>query len=383
MTGFLVEKITEIEEQFISRDNRLLIRLWTHADWSKFSSNPLEQQTISGRVGLITLLKEQLGKQFEKIEQENRNKALVAFQETNLSDSPVISSPPPTLDTAPTTPDPIPAEPDTYPQPTYPPSSAKSKTWIWVAISLIVVLSIFIIVWKNTKQRLVDDTNTTQPTKTVHETAENEVDKDTELNEVGAANKIKNLKIIAKKPPIMVGMQWHSKTIDYRDPKNSFDDVVYKITANKDGLVYVDKTISARKDNKVTLIYNESLNLVGGKTGSYAPALTYYDFPLVEGKTWDVSSKVTGNKYKDLQRSTGKVIGKEIVSTPMGKVETIKVIVNLNTYLDGKEISKGQDILWYSPKFGRSVQTEETYWDNETRSWVLGYSHRITSVKMP
>ncbi|MFA9203323.1 MAG: hypothetical protein ACEQSD_04930, partial [Flavobacteriales bacterium] len=108
-----------------------------------------------------------------------------------------------------------------------------------------------------------------------------------------------------------------------------------------------------------------------------------YNFPLVEGKTWDVTSEVIGNQYKDLQHSVGQVLGKETITTPMGDLETIKVLVTHTTYLAGVEVSQGQDISWYAPEIGRAVRTEETYWDPDTQSWVLGRLHEMTSVTLP
>ena len=185
------------------------------------------------------------------------------------------------------------------------------------------------------------------------------------------------------KPPILVGLQWHSKTTDYRNPAGSYDDVVYQIMSNQDGIVLINKNITSRPNSEVILSYDDSLNLIGGKTGRYIPALANYEFPLTQGKTWDVTSEVIGNAYKDLQQASGQVIGPETISTPLGDFDTIKVVVTHTTYLAGAEVSRGQDISWYSPKIGRAVRTEETSWDTETQSWVLGRVHEITSVTFP
>jgi len=56
---FLVEKFTPAEDIVYSRNNQLLTRLWAHEDWLARDMNPLDQQKVSGRIGLITLLTQQ------------------------------------------------------------------------------------------------------------------------------------------------------------------------------------------------------------------------------------------------------------------------------------------------------------------------------------
>ena len=77
------------------------------------------------------------------------------------------------------------------------------------------------------------------------------------------------------------------------------------------------------------------------------------------------------------------MLGKEVIATPMGDVEAIKVLVIHTAYLAGNEVSKGQDISWYVPELGRAVRTDETYWDADTQSWVVGRRHEMTRFISP
>ena len=426
--SFVVEKFTDTEQKIVSKNNQLFSRLWAHDDWIDRNSDPLSQQVVAGRTGLVTLLTQQLAVQFEQIEQENRKKALAAIQAANPQPEPVsppvaatpVSPPPspvpvvPVIVSAPSTalatpapvsapivPPPVPVRtPAVVPindreyQPISPSSPKKNKTWIWVVAGVIGLPMLVILVQSGQKEQAQDRAAQAQDRAAQAQdraaqaatpaqdsavaTAETTEAVDAAILETDATSEV-----LADRPVIRLGMQFHYKTKDYRDPRGSLDDVSYQIIGDQDGVVSIDKTITARPDSKVTLLYDESMNLIGGKTGRYIPALANYDFPLVEGKTWDVTSEVIGNQYKDLQHSVGQVLGQETIATPMGEIKTIKVLVTHTTYLAGVEVSKGQDISWYAPVIGRSVKTEETYWDAETQSWVVGRLHEMTHIMLP
>lgn len=419
--SFLVEKFTPAEDIVYSRNNQLLTRLWSHDDWLARDINPLDQQKVSGRIGLITLLRQQVATQFEQIEQDNRNKSLAVIQAANpkpmpanivAAVTPITTTPLPFISVTTTVPPITPASPAT-PQNTVPingnseyvsppqTSPAKSKVWIRIIAVCLVGIPVLIFVGKSRQERTSsyngDSVGSTHQPYTQIEAAsaaeastsaiDNTTVTDVTTDAASAATETDSVVINAiqqeDKPQIIVGLEWHSKTTDYRDPRGSHDDVAYKITANQEGTVLIDKTITDRPDSKVTLMYDESLNLIGGKTGRYIPALANYDFPLTEGKTWKVTSEVIGNPYKDLQQVAGQVLGRENISTPMGEFEAIKIVVEHKAFLAGNEMSKGQDILWYVPELGGAVRTDETYWDAETQSWVLSRSHEMISVTFP
>lgn len=424
---FLVEKFTPAEELVPSRNNQLLTRLWAHEDWLARDINPLDQQKVSGRIGLITLLRQQLATQFEQIEQDNRNKALAAIQAANpkpvpanptsstaaVSTAPIVATSPsnPTAVQPTSTVPPIIPVPSATPQSAVPSNSAsnsgypqlipppqtppaKSKTWIWVFATCLIGLPVLLLIGRSGQEEVSSYDVAAEMSASEIDTA-NQAEMsamDAADAAIAAASAAVAQDTVTEatepqapedKPQIVVGLQWHSKTVDYRDPRGSHDDVAYQITANQEGIVLIDKTITARPDSKVTLMYDESLNLIGGKTGRYVPALANYDFPLTEGKTWNVTSEVIGNQFKDLQQAVGQVLGKETISTPMGDVEAIKVVVEHTAYLAGNEVSKGQDISWYVPEIGRAVRTDETYWDTDTQSWVVGRRHEMTRFVLP
>lgn len=426
--SFLVEKLTTAEELICSHNNQMLIRLWAHSDWLARDINPLNQRKINGRIALETLLRQQLSTQYDEIEQDNRTKAIAAIQSTNPNPSPAIITPVAT----PITPQPTPSTiaitddtintlvpaidtPVTISQNTAPSKESikpilpqqkpakKSKNWILAILLFIIGFPLLNILGNSRKDEKSSynsdpvaispqtDTQTLAASAPEEETSgitdhqdimSTDARNNSETNINQAGDLASDLIQEQDKPEIIVGLEWHSKTIDYRDPRGSLDDVTYKIISHHEGNVLIEKTITDRPDSKVTLVYDESLNLIGGKTGRYVPALSRYDFPLTIGKTWNVASKVIGNQYKDSQQASGQVLGTENISTPMGDFEAIKIVVEYTAYLEGNEVSRGQDISWYVPKLGIAVRTNETYWDAETQSWVLGRSHEITSVNL-
>ena len=200
---------------------------------------------------------------------------------------------------------------------------------------------------------------------------------DTEATEPPA-----NVETVAA-PQLTQGMKWDIKTTDYKDPKSSYPDVQYLVTqANQMGYTF-QKGVVGRASSLVDLSYDTSLNLVGGRTGQYTPALHYYDFPLWVGKSWNVKSDVSNNTFKDVQNANGTVKGWETLSTAFGDIKTLKIVVNFISYKEGVEVSRGLDVSWYSPDLGRAVQSEEYYWDAATSGWVKGREHHVFAFTKP
>lgn len=184
-------------------------------------------------------------------------------------------------------------------------------------------------------------------------------------------------------PQLREGMRWNIKTTDFKDPKSSYDNVQYMIN-HADSTGYTSqKEVIGRPNSKVDLSYDDSLNLIGGKTGQYSPALHYYDFPLQTGKTWNVESTVSGNTFKDRQIAKGEVLGWDTVSSAFGEVQALKILVEFTSYKEGQEVSKGMDMSWYLPEIGRAVKSEEYYWDAEQKSWVKGREHEVFNFYNP
>lgn len=419
---FLVEKATDSLVKIPTQNNQLLTRVWAHPDWIERDINPLKQQTVSGRIGLVTLLTQQLAVQFEQIEQENRKKALAEIQAANpqpasvslptnsastaavvaapkssmgdvaSNPAPAAVVPPPALPFAATA-TPLSTQPRTtpvgYPQLIPPPQTppAKNKTWIWVVVACVIGLPLLLLLGLSGQSEEVQsyDDAAAAAQESVTQAATTDADvyaPDAVADDAPIATDNTTDQAVQDKPPIIVGLQWRSRTINYKNPAASMD-IDYQILSNTDGIVLIDKTIVSRPDSQVTLVYDDSLNLIGGKTGRYMPALANYDFPLTEGKTWEVVSEVTDNQYKDLQQASGEVLGRETLSTPMGDVDAIKLVVTHISYLAGVEVGRGQDTSWYVPELGRAVLTEETVWDTETQSWVLDRKHEMTSFTLP
>lgn len=184
-------------------------------------------------------------------------------------------------------------------------------------------------------------------------------------------------------PLLAQGMKWNIKTTDYKDPKSSYPDVQYLVTqADQTGYTF-QKGVVGRASSLVDLSYDTSLNLVGGRTGQYSPALHYYDFPLWVGKSWNVKSDVANNTFKDVQNANGTVKGWETLSTAFGDIKTLKIVVNFISYKEGVEVSRGLDVSWYAPDLGRAVQSEEYYWDAATSGWVKGREHHVFAFTKP
>jgi hypothetical protein len=178
-------------------------------------------------------------------------------------------------------------------------------------------------------------------------------------------------------PLLTQGMVWNVKTLDFKDSNSSYDNVQYLITQADQSGYTIQKMVVGRPSSLIDLTYDNSLNLIGGRTGQYTPALHYYDFPLWVGKTWNVKSEVANNKVKDVQIANGEVKGWEKIKTPFGEVDALKIVVNFMSYKAGEEVSRGLDISWYAPSVGRAVLSEEYNWDKLTAEWVKGREHHV------
>lgn len=183
-------------------------------------------------------------------------------------------------------------------------------------------------------------------------------------------------------PNLQTGMHWNIKTIDLRRPQDSYDNVEFKLNDADENHYYLSKTIIGRSNNKTELVYDRSMNLISGATGSYSPALTYYDFPLYVGKTWDITSNVSGNNFKNTQSSKGEVEGWETISSPYwNDIKALKVVVVFDSYKDGELVSHGLDVSWYYPEIGRAIKSEEYSWNEKTQEWDKGREHYVFNFK--
>jgi len=186
-------------------------------------------------------------------------------------------------------------------------------------------------------------------------------------------------------PNIRPGMLWHLKTTDVIHPKNSYADVLFKIDSVSDSGMQVEKRVISRNAGHMRasaptmLTYDTSWNLVSGVTGSYSPALQYYDFPLKVGKKWESTSTIVGNPGKDSQTANGEVKGWQDLQTAFGNVHALKVVVIFTSTLNGQVVSRGADVSWYAPDVKRAVRTEESIWLDATQEWKLGRIHELTS----
>lgn len=182
-------------------------------------------------------------------------------------------------------------------------------------------------------------------------------------------------------PQVQVGDTWHMKTTDLRAASGSYADVSFVVDQVDSDRVYITKTVTARPDSATPLIYNTQMNLEQGKTGSYSPAMQYYDFPLHVGKEWTSTSAITGNAQKDSQKVEAKVVGWETIQTPMGEFNALQIDANYTSYLNGSVVSQGADRSWYVPELKRAVRTEEYSWNEENQEWIKSRVHELTSYK--
>jgi hypothetical protein len=173
-------------------------------------------------------------------------------------------------------------------------------------------------------------------------------------------------------PLLTQGSSWNYKVIDYVNPKNSFDNVSLNINqVTADGYIFEKEWVGSKRDIAY-LDYDNHLNPRAGATGSYEPSLSYYDFPLVPGKTWNTTSKVLNHKYgmRDEMNFSGKVIGWEQISSPAWEnVNALRIEVEIVSYKEGVIVSKELDVSWYEPEVGRAIKTLEYQWNDVTQSF--------------
>lgn len=180
-------------------------------------------------------------------------------------------------------------------------------------------------------------------------------------------------------PQVNVGDVWHMKTTDLRSKSGSYADVTFAVDQVNDEHIYITKTVTSRPDSATPLIYNSQMNLEQGKTGTYSPAMQYYEFPLHVGKEWSSTSTITGNTQKDHQKVDAKVAGWEIINTPLGEFNALRIDSNYTSYLNDVIVSQGADKSWYVPELKRAARTEEYSLNDDTQEWVLSRVHEVTA----
>lgn len=192
---------------------------------------------------------------------------------------------------------------------------------------------------------------------------------------------------VVNEPLLTYGSNWTYKVVDYAKPENSYDNVRLSVSEVKpDGYTFYKEWIGTKRDPAV-LDYDDHLNLRGGAIATYSPALSYYDFPLYEGKTWHSESEVIGHKYNtsDYMTFDGKVVGWESVSSPeWSDINALRVEVEIITFKDNVEIARDLDVSWYEPDVGRAIKTLDYKWNTETQSYgnptrmhyVVNYNRR-------
>jgi len=192
---------------------------------------------------------------------------------------------------------------------------------------------------------------------------------------------------VVYEPLLKPGMYWRMQSIDRSNDANASPDVNYQIDRITDNEMQVERQVphlvpySARTYiGSLTLErYDKSWNPLSAKSGSFAPAVQYYDFPLKVGKTWSRSSSVSNNATMDALSASGEVKRWQDVQTPAGKFRALKVEVILTAYRSGELVDRRRLTLWYCPEVKHAVRREESIWNDTNQSWSVQSGEQLTA----
>jgi hypothetical protein len=136
--------------------------------------------------------------------------------------------------------------------------------------------------------------------------------------------------------------------------------------------VYTQRNVNTKSGYTRFIRYDASWNQLGSgaKTGdesNFKPALKYFDFPLVAGKTWEGRSTETNAKTGVTRTHIlrARVEGLEGVTVPAGTFEAFKIALNTET-IEGDKRTSGTDVSWYAPEVHRTVRSELGSLENDT-----------------
>lgn len=166
------------------------------------------------------------------------------------------------------------------------------------------------------------------------------------------------------RPTIRVGDTYVYRSMDLNNPSASLT-TRRTVTATTPTVVMSSLNLDSKRARPRTLRFDGQWNLLASRSpdGSgrdYAPALAYYDFPLVPGKTWERTTTETNiqTRATRIHQIAGGVDQWETVSVPAGTFRAIRV--SLRTELEDPstgERTSGTDVSWYVPELRRSVKS--------------------------
>lgn len=171
---------------------------------------------------------------------------------------------------------------------------------------------------------------------------------------------------IAAVPDLKVGDTFILESIDAAHPANNHKTkrTVTAVTADHFELSVVN--LNSKSGKPRTLKFDKAWNLMSVRNANrsgydYAPALKYFDFPLIPGKSWKQISAETDIKTGATRTHVivGEVGQWEEVSVPAGTFHALKVTLQTELYdPKSRQTTRGTDVSWYSPVTKRSIKAE-------------------------
>lgn len=175
-------------------------------------------------------------------------------------------------------------------------------------------------------------------------------------------------------PPIRIGDQYTYETNDLLEP--ALSNVTSREVVSVDNGIYTLKLVNQKGGYTRMLRYTADWSYLGsigqaGESVVFDPPLKYFQFPMVEGTTWEQRSVERNTKSGKTREFfvRARVGGGEQVTVPAGTFEAVKITLATTVREGDTDISTGTDVSWYAPSARRSVKSllESTQSDSGKR----------------
>jgi len=172
-------------------------------------------------------------------------------------------------------------------------------------------------------------------------------------------------------PALRTGDQWTYRVVDGYRQKRTWDETHEVTNAAPDAITIAVRVTSAngsgsREESWSAPGVVRIGTIAGFETKHFDPALMRYRFPLTSGEKWSQRVRDSGKPpgpYGDISFKAN-VVGHEIVSTPAGSFDAVKI--RYVYQLDDESLSnyptQCEYVVWYAPSVGSAVKEQRRSW---------------------
>jgi hypothetical protein len=172
-------------------------------------------------------------------------------------------------------------------------------------------------------------------------------------------------------PALRTGDQWTYRVVDGYRQKRTWDEK-HEVTNASPETITIAVTVSStsgfasREESWTTPGVVRIGTIAGFETKHFDPALIRFRFPLTSGEKWSQRVRDSGKApgpYGDISFKAN-VVGHEIVSTPAGSFDAVKI--RCVYQLDDESLSnyptQCEYVVWYAPSVGSAVKEQRRSW---------------------